>query len=647
MDSHNPAHDSLQSLTGTRLDKYEVREEIGRGGMGAVFKGYDPTLDRFVAIKVLAPHLVWEQEFVERFLREARAAARLRHPGIVTIYDVGQAGGWYYFAMDYLEGEPLAQLIKRRGPMTMEDALPILRPVAEALDYAHDQGLVHRDVKPGNIIVGPQGQVTLTDFGIARAAAETRLTRTGAIVGTPEYMAPEQASGGGVDNRTDQYALAVVGYEMLAGRVPFKAESTPALLHKVVYEPPPPLRDARPDLPAQVEQILARALAKEKHQRYSSCRAFVSGLQQASAARQPAAAAPPPVAAPPPTTPAPAQKGSNRTLWIGLGVGALLLIGLCAVVLGGTLAFPTLFGGANQVATATIERPTATAPPDASTATAPPTTAPATPTPPPDEASPTPQPPTDTPPSPTIDTALRWDAFGESVQGRTLEAGLIGDTRGDLVVVVGSIQGDQPNTRDLVKNLMQDLNADRDRLRSRLAFVFIPSINPDGNAAGTRRNANGVDLNRNWDTFDWTADADQPGGTVRGAGGPRPHSEPETRNLAQYLTQLQAQDPSLRLVLFHASQRISSGGGHVYPGYTSAGLDPDALGLAKRYANATGYEVKSDWTPYETTGELITWCAEEGIAAIDIVIPRSASGSDRTLRRITMDALLDIGRPSE
>ena len=157
-------------LIGTRLGKYEIQAELGRGGMGAVYRGYDEMLDRSVAVKVLAPHLVWEKEFVERFVREARAAAKLKHPNIVTIHDVGQEGGWYYFVMEYLEGWTLTDLIQERGPMGVEEALRVLRPLADALDYAHHRGLVHRDVKPGNVIVDPRGPVTLTDFGIVRAA---------------------------------------------------------------------------------------------------------------------------------------------------------------------------------------------------------------------------------------------------------------------------------------------------------------------------------------------------------------------------------------------------------------------------------------------------------------------------------------------
>jgi hypothetical protein len=254
--------------------------------MGAVYKGYDPALDRSVAVKVLAPHLVWEKESVERFVREARSAAKLKHPGIVTIYDVGQEGGWYYFVMEYLEGEMLTAVIEQRGPLPPDEAVRILRPLADALDYAHHRGLVHRDIKPGNVHIGLEEHVTLTDFGIARAAQESRLTATGTIVGTPEYMSPEQVRGLTADARSDQYSLAVVAYEMLSGRVPFEADSTLALLHMVAYEPPPPIHEVRADLPVGVQTVLARALAKQPGDRYATAREFVDALERAMAGEE-------------------------------------------------------------------------------------------------------------------------------------------------------------------------------------------------------------------------------------------------------------------------------------------------------------------------------------------------------------------------
>ncbi len=270
-----------QSLVGYRLGKYEIHAEIGRGGMGAVYKGYDPLLDRYLAVKVLAPHLVWEEEFVQRFLREARSAARLKHPNIVTIHDVGQQEGWYYFVMEYVEGIALNDFIQRYGALPLCDVLDVIKSLASALDYAHENKLIHRDIKPGNIIVGVGGAITLTDFGIARAAQEQRMTSTGTILGTPEYMAPEQAKGEEADARSDLYSLAVVAYQMLSGAVPYRADSTLALLFKVVNEPLPPIRQVKPELPEAVEAVLQRALAKDPAARYPNVTAFYEALREA------------------------------------------------------------------------------------------------------------------------------------------------------------------------------------------------------------------------------------------------------------------------------------------------------------------------------------------------------------------------------
>ena len=417
------------SLIGTRLGKYEIHSEIGRGGMGAVYLGYDRPLDRWVAVKVLAPSLAWEGEFVERFLREARAAAQLRHPNIVTIHDVGQEGSWYYFVMANLEGEPLTDVIQQRGPMSVEQALGILRPLAEALDYAHERGLIHRDVKPGNVILDPNDQVTLTDFGIARAAVGTRLTKTGALVGTPEYMAPEQAKGSEVGPYTDQYALGVVAYEMLTGQVPFRAESTPALLHKLVYEPPPPLRTVRPDLAVGVEWALNRALAKEAGERYGSCGEFIGALEAVQAPQptvpQPVGplAAPPEWSGPPgsqppslgpaqspslspspPPGPRPGRRGVPGWVWVlggFVGVGGILAVMAIALLL---WLGPGRDGGRDG-ASAGAAQLTADAGTAAAEATlTPPADTPVPPTeesPPTQEPTPTEEPPTEPPPPPT------------------------------------------------------------------------------------------------------------------------------------------------------------------------------------------------------------------------------------------------------
>jgi formylglycine-generating enzyme required for sulfatase activity len=268
-------------LVGTRLGKYEIVAEIGRGGTGCVYRGYDPDLERDVAIKVLASYLVEEEGAVKRFRREARLMARLKHPNIVTVYDVGMDGDHHYFVMEHLAGDTLAQIIRHRAPLPPGEVLTILAPLAAALDYAHGYGMVHRDVKPGNIIVGPGGRVTLTDFGIVRAAAETQLTTRGTMVGTPRYMSPEQVEGRDVDGRSDQYSLGVVAYEMLSGQVPFQIDNPLSMLYKIAHEKTPPIGEVRAGLPAGVEAVLERVLLKNPDERYSTAAGFISALGQA------------------------------------------------------------------------------------------------------------------------------------------------------------------------------------------------------------------------------------------------------------------------------------------------------------------------------------------------------------------------------
>jgi serine/threonine protein kinase len=362
------------NLVNTKLGKYEIRALIGRGGMGEVYRGYDPFLDRHVAIKVLAPHLAGEPRSVERFLREARAAARLRHPNIVTIYDVGQAGGWYYFVMEYLEGQPLTELIQQRGRLSPDDVLAILQPLSDALEHAHERGLIHRDIKPANIVISPEGQVTLTDFGIAQAAQESRLTLSGSIVGTPEYMSPEQAKGLEVDTTTDQYSLAVVAYEMLTGKAPFRADSTMALLYKITQEPPPPIREARPEMPMSVEWVLKKGLAKNPGDRYPTITAFVGTLgraleevpaaepiQAVSPQPAPQVRIPTPVPAPPRSS-SPTRRRVPTWAWV-LGIVAVLALAAGGLVFANVIGTSGSEPPSESVAVAAAASPTPTAQP--------------------------------------------------------------------------------------------------------------------------------------------------------------------------------------------------------------------------------------------------------------------------------------------
>jgi serine/threonine protein kinase len=252
-------------------DHYLIEAELGRGGMAAVFQALDIRLNRRVAIKVLPPDLAFNPAVRSRFLREAQMAAGLSHPNIVPIYMVDEVEGVVFFVMALVDGESVSARLKREGSFPIEEARTIVSQVADALDCAHRQGLVHRDIKPDNILLDrATRRPMVTDFGIARAAAEEqRLTVTGMAVGTPAYMSPEQAMGDrDVDGRSDIYSLGIVAYQMLAGETPFKATNTPAMLMKHVSEPPPPLRGRRQDLPSSFASAVERALAKRPEDRF-------------------------------------------------------------------------------------------------------------------------------------------------------------------------------------------------------------------------------------------------------------------------------------------------------------------------------------------------------------------------------------------
>ncbi len=265
-------------MIGSRLGSYEILEEIGRGGMGCVYKARQPSLDRIVAVKVLLPQLAADKVFVERFLREARSIATLEHPGIVTIFDVGEASGTYYFAMQLLDGRPLDELLEEGKPLPVETAVDVLEQVARALDFAHRADILHRDVKPGNIILTRSGHAVLTDFGIAQALSDTRLTKTGTSIGSPEYMAPEQIEGKKLDARADLYSLGVVFYQMLTGRVPYQGDSPVAIVYQHVKAPVPSPREADPEIPELCDRVATTLMAKLPEERYPSAEALLSAL---------------------------------------------------------------------------------------------------------------------------------------------------------------------------------------------------------------------------------------------------------------------------------------------------------------------------------------------------------------------------------
>ena len=359
-------------------DRYELHRKIARGGMADVYLAHDQLLDRPVAVKVMFPEHAREQAFVERFRREAQAAANLNHPNIVAVYDWGQQYGTYFIVMEYVDGRPLSEIIRTEGPLHPNRAAEVAADTAAALGFAHRNGVVHRDVKPGNILITPSGQVKVTDFGIAQAAnanAGDNLTQAGSVMGTATYFSPEQAQGHAVDPRSDLYSLGCVLYEMLTARPPFSGDTPVAVAYKHVQEQPLPPSRINPNVPSALDAIVMKLLNKDPFLRYPSAedlrsdlRRFLdgqpvlaagaavaggaaaatvigAGVAGASAADAtmavPAAAGAGGAAGGPPTmannyVPPPPEK--KRTgLYVGLVVGALVLIGLILFFVGSSM----------------------------------------------------------------------------------------------------------------------------------------------------------------------------------------------------------------------------------------------------------------------------------------------------------------------
>ena len=271
----------IRNMDNLDIPGYRVLEEISRGGMAVVYKALQISLGRYVALKVLNPYLASDPELVKRFQREAKAAAVMKHPNIVTIYDVGEANGYYFIAMEYVKGKSLKEYLSEKGPLSPEEAIRILKDIASALDYAHKRGFVHRDVKPSNVLIDAEmGRALLTDFGVVKALHEgTHLTHTGTFIGTVRYSSPEQIQGKSVGAESDLYSFGVMAYEMLSGRTPFEGGVT-AVMHAHVFEPVPPLSSRVRGLPEKVDTVFEKALAKSPGDRYGSAAEFVDDLER-------------------------------------------------------------------------------------------------------------------------------------------------------------------------------------------------------------------------------------------------------------------------------------------------------------------------------------------------------------------------------
>ncbi|MDD3557130.1 MAG: protein kinase [Melioribacteraceae bacterium] len=259
-------------------EKYEIVKEVGRGGMAIIYKAIQKNLEREVALKVLPQHFTHDEEYLSRFHRESQEVAKLSHPNIITIYDEGEKNGTHFLAMEFLYGKDLQEKIKENGKLSPEFVVSTTVKIADALDYLHSKGLVHRDIKSSNIFITDEGRPVLMDFGIARTTGQTKLTQAGTIMGTPEYMSPEQAEGKELDGRSDLYGLGAVMYEALTGEVPFKADNPLTVIRKILDEPPQPARKSNSSVPKWLDELILISLSKNPNERFQRGKAFAQSL---------------------------------------------------------------------------------------------------------------------------------------------------------------------------------------------------------------------------------------------------------------------------------------------------------------------------------------------------------------------------------
>ncbi|MBK8932979.1 MAG: protein kinase [Chloroflexi bacterium] len=646
-------------LIGQQIGHYEIRSHIARGGMADVYLAFDVNLHRKVALKVMLAQLSADTQFVERFRREAQTVAQLEHPNIIQVYGIGLTPDQRpYIAMPFIDGGALRdtlEMLTRRGELLpTTQALAIVRQMADALRVAHAAGIVHRDIKPSNILLRPDGTPILVDLGIAAVQSAPKLTQTGTLIGTPNYMSPEQARGEKLDGRSDLYSLGVILYEMLAGKRPFEADDPLAVLHKHVYEEPTPLENIRHDLTPHTRYVVQAAMQKNPMNRLPTAVDMRNAIDQAIEAEGgpgrvstsgawrphpmeqytigPSKIVPPNFAPtdllPPDTGPTvPRSAGGRGKGWvIGLAVALLALLFLG----GGYLAMRSLRGPdtaavptATPVMIVAEDNPTAL-PTAAATETAVPNDIVATAVPEPTALpSATPPPPTDAPPTETPlptetpDMGPERLTIGYSAGNLPIEAVRIGGGPKAIVFIGGLHAGAAPSTVSLAETAVNYFSSNFQEIPPQTTLYIITNANPDsrpvvGELDG-RLNANGVDLNRNWDCR-WVKDAAFRGNTVPGIGGQFAFSEPETQAMVAFIESVGA-----TAVVFWEAKTTN---GLASPGACN-GPSRVSVPLAQAYGIAAGYPIGDfeNLTNQTLNGDGTNWLDGQGIPAIAIILP--------------------------
>ncbi|MCB8944687.1 MAG: protein kinase [Ardenticatenaceae bacterium] len=638
-------------MSDEKFGRYVIKEVIGRGGMATVYLALDPRFGREVALKVMSSAFQADPTFRGRFEREARTIAALEHPAIVPVYDFGEDNNQLYLVMRHMRGGSLAERIIR-GPLSLDEALPIIKPIASALDHAHKRGIIHRDLKPGNILFDEYGNAFLSDFGIVKVSEATSSLTGSGVIGTPAYMSPEQVHGDqAIDGRSDIYTLGIILFEMITGHKPFRADTPVKLMMAHVLNPVPSILDSRPDLPVNMDDIIQKTLSKKPDERFANGHALAEALTMTMTSLQkpPVLSSPDKAVVDPVVTDLPTVVGGNvdgeappisemktavlspdalrqirqkrpsRWPWL---LGGLVGLAAIAVVLilnfrnGAGEATPTLEPTpVPTTVVAVVVVPTGT-PTMTPTATA---TATATQTPP---ATPTS---TSTPsrtPTPTP-TPVR-ELVGRSVNDVPIEAVGFGSGENIIVLIGGLHAGFAPATVDLAEQAIAYFAENAADIPENVQIYIIANANPDspldpGNLPG-RLNANSVDLNRNWDCR-WQQDVQVSGQLVPGGGGTAPFSEPEVLALSAFLL-----DKQPTAVIFWEARAAD---GLVSPGSCEA-TPKASRPLADVYGAAAGYPVRDFeiLTQQVVNGDSTNWLDDQEIPAISVLVPEYAEVVD-------------------